>query len=104
MTSEAATPEASGTPAPADCFTIGVLVGAIEDGDLTSRFGSLGAFEQHRAVAIAHRVVTPSGRPTTRGIDLYDRHNLGALPLGRAYLWPAESTASALAELNKECE
>jgi len=88
------------TANPADCFTLGILVGAIEDGDLTARFGSLGAFEQHRDVAIAHRVVTPSGRPTDRGIDLYDRYRLGTLPPGRAYLWPADLLDGALAELN----
>jgi hypothetical protein len=96
------------TEAPtADCFTIAVLVGAVS-GDITERFGSLGAIATHASTALSHGLVGPSyGQwldlvPTERGRDLYDRHNLAALPPCRAYLWPSESIAAALAELNGE--
>jgi hypothetical protein len=107
--SSAATPPASGTPdkPAADCFTIGVLVGAVE-GDVTGRFGSLGGLTAHASVALQHGLIQPLyGQwldlvPTELGRALFDRHNLAALPVGRAYLWPPSAIAGALAELNGE--
>lgn len=90
---------------PADCFTIGVLVGAVE-GFPDARFGSLGGFVDHAVVAMRHGLIEPSyGQwldlvPTWRGRDLYERYHLADLPPGRAYLWPSEALAAVLAELN----
>lgn len=93
------------SPIPADCFTIGVLVGAVE-GDATARFGSLGAVATHASVAVSHGLVESACgewvdvRPTERGRDLYVRHNLAGLPSGRSYLWPASLLTDVLSELN----
>jgi hypothetical protein len=103
MTPEAATPEASGTPTPppADCFTIGVLAGAI-NGDPTERFGSIGGHLHHAAVAQLHGLVDGQLYPTERGWDLWERYDLALLPAGRAYMWPPSRVADVLAELNGE--
>lgn len=105
---EAASPmAASGTPMnAADCFTIGILVGAIQ-GDVTAHFGSLGGIATHASTAVRYGLVEPSWGewlrlvPTQRGRDLHERHNLGSLPPGRAYLWPPSAIAAALADLNE---
>lgn len=101
VTSEAATPGASGTPTKpaADCFTIGVLAGAI-NGDPTERFGALGGHLHHAAVAQLHGLVDGQLYPTERGWDVWERHDLALLPPGRAYLWSPESIAAVLTELN----
>lgn len=84
---------------PADCFTVGILVGAVE-GDATARFGSLLAYEEHRRGALAHGLIDNTDAPTAHGRDLYVRHRLDTLPPGRAYLWAPELLADVLGELN----
>lgn len=84
---------------PADCFTVGLLKGAME-GDETAHFGSLLGFEAHLLAAQEVGVVDATASPTEQGRDVYARCGLSDLPPGRAYLWPADLIAPALDCLN----
>ncbi len=94
-------------------FVIGLLRGAVE-GDPTRHFGSLRSWTRWQTLAVQCGVVelatvtvdvdgaqTPvlTEVPTDYGREFHARHDLAALPAGRAYLWPKESLAAAVAEL-----
>lgn len=82
-----------------DCFVAGIVKGLVERNDPYAHFGSLMAFQGHKANAInaGYVVADTSNEPwrdkllvTPKGRQYYKHCNLEALEQTRAYMWPKQ--------------
>lgn len=69
------------------CFVAGIVKGLIESDDPRRHFASLLAFSHHMEVAKQRGVVDDSMRVTAKGREWYEKLNMAALPVCRAYFW-----------------